>query len=170
MKKVVLGVAVSLDGFIEGPNGEYDWCFNDQDYGLTEFFNSVDTILMGRKTYEVALSNGGMDQWKGVTTYVFSNTIKTAPSVDVKLIRSMDEVDGILRKPGKDAWLYGGADLTTQFVNAGLVTELWLSIHPILLGSGKPLFQNIDGRKHLKLTESKTYETGLVSLKYSQSK
>lgn len=170
MRKIVLGVAVSLDGFIEGPNGEYDWCFNDQDYGLSDFFKSVDSIFMGRKTYEVAKSNGGMDQWKGVTTYLFSNTIDKAPSNDVKMVRSVDEVDGILKQPGKNIWLFGGAELTTAFVNRGLIDELWLSVHPILLGSGKPLFQNVDGRKLLKLTESKTYDSGLVSLKYEQIK
>lgn len=170
MRKVVLGVAVSLDGFIEGPNGEYDWCYTDQDYGLSEFFKSIDTIFMGRKSYEVAQSSAETNPWKGMTTYVFTNTIKESPTEDVKLIRSMNEVERILRQPGKNAWLFGGAELTTTFLNAGLIDELWLSVHPILLGSGKPLFQNIDGRKNLKLIESKTYDTGLVSLKYSQSK
>lgn len=170
MRKVVLGVAVSLDGFIEGPNGEYDWCYTDQDYGLSEFFKSIDTIFMGRKSYEVAQRSAETNPWKGMTTYVFTNTIKESPTEDVKLIRSMNEVERILRQPGKNAWLFGGAELTTAFLNAGLIDELWLSVHPILLGSGKPLFQNIDGRKNLKLIESKTYDTGLVSLKYSQSK
>ena len=169
MRKVILGLAVSLDGFIEGPNGEYDWCFTDQDYGLSEFFKSVDAIFMGRKSYEVASSTAETNPWKGMTTYLFSNTIAMPPANDVKLVRSMDEVAGILRQPGKDIWLFGGAELTTAFINAGLVHELWLSIHPILLGSGKPLFQNIDGRKNLKLIESRTYDSGLVSVKYAQT-
>lgn len=168
MRRIILGVAVSLDGFIEGPNGEYDWCFNDQDYGLSDFFKSVDTIVMGRKTYEVAAANGGMSQWKDVTTYVFTNTIEKAPSKDIVLVRGMDELKSIMNKPGKDIWLFGGAELTTAFLNAGLIDELWLSVHPILLGSGKALFQHINGRKPLKLVESKTYDTGLVSLKYTQ--
>ena len=170
MRKVVLGLAVSLDGFIEGPNGEYDWCFTDQDYGLTDFFKSINSIFMGRKSYDVANTTAETNPWKGMTTYLFTNTIDKAPSNDVKLVRSMDEVAGILRQPGKDIWLFGGAELTTVFINAGLIDELWLSIHPILLGSGKPLFQNINGRKQLKLVESKTYDSGLVSLKYSQMK
>lgn len=167
-RRIILGLAVSLDGFIEGPQGEYDWCFTDQDYGLTEFFKSVDTIFMGRKSFEVANASADTNPWKGMTTYVFSNTMDKPAGDDVKLIRSMNEVDKILKQPGKDIWLFGGAQLTTAFINAGLVDELWLSVHPILLGSGKPLFQNIDGRKGLKLIESRTYETGLVSLKYSQ--
>jgi dihydrofolate reductase len=170
MRRIILGLAVSLDGFIEGPNGEYDWCFTDQDYGLSEFFKKVDTIFMGRKSFEVASQSADTNPWKGMTTYLFSKTVDKAPSEDVKLVRSMDEVPAIISQPGKDIWLFGGAALTTEFINAGLIDELWLSVHPILLGSGKPLFQNINGRKHLKLVESKSYETGLVSLKYSQHK
>ncbi len=167
MRRIVLGLAVSLDGFIEGPNGEYDWCFTDQDYGLSEFFKGVDAIFMGRKSYELASQSAETNPWKGMTTYVFSKTIDKAPSKDVKLVRGMSEVASIIQQPGKDIWLFGGAELTTEFINAGLVDELWLSVHPILLGSGKPLFQNINGRKHLKLAESKAYDTGLVSLKYT---
>jgi dihydrofolate reductase len=168
MRRVILGLAVSLDGFIEGPNGEYDWCFTDQDYGLSSFFKSVDAIFMGRKSYEVANQTAETNPWKGMTTYLFSRTMDKSPSKDVKLVRGMDEVKSIISQPGKDIWLFGGAELTTAFLNASLVDELWLSVHPILLGSGKPLFQNINGRKPLKLVESKTYDTGLVSLKYTQ--
>lgn len=165
MRKVILELAVSLDGFIEGPNGEYDWCFNDQDYGLTEFFNGIDTIFMGRKSFEVSLKEN--NPWKGVTTYVFTNTLERSPSSDVKLIRSIDEVRSILRQPGKDIWLFGGAELVTQFIDAGFVDEIRMSVHPILLGSGKPLFHGINGRKKLKLVDVKTYDSGLVQLKYS---
>ena len=168
MRKVILNVAVSLDGLIEGPNGEYDWCFTDQDYGLTDFFKSIDTIFMGRKSYELALSNGGMNMWKGVKTYVFSNTIDKSSSEDVTILRSMDGVAGILREPGKNIWLFGGAELTTAFVNADLVDEMWLSVHPIVLGSGKALFKDISPRKHFKLFDTLVYDSGLVTLKYSQ--
>lgn len=167
MKKILLNVAVSLDGFIEGPNGEYDWCFNDQDYGLTPFFKGLDSIFMGRKSYEVSTKTADVNPWKGITTYVFSRTMDKSPSDDVKVVRGMDDVQSIIDQPGKDIWLFGGAELTTAFLNAGLIDELWLSVHPIVLGAGKPLFQNIDGRKHMKLVESKTYDTGLVSLKYT---
>jgi len=168
MRKVILNVAVSLDGLIEGPNGEYDWCFTDQDYGLTDFFNSIDTIFMGRKSYEVAQANGGMSMWKGVNTYVFSNTIDQSPSEEVKIIRSMKDVAGILQGPGKNIWLFGGAELTTAFIDDGLVDEMWLSVHPIVLGSGKPLFKNIHERKKFKLIDTLVYDSGLITLKYSQ--
>ncbi|SRR5690606_4209818 len=170
MRKVVLGVAVSLDGFIEGPNGEYDWCFTDQDYGMTDFMARIDTIFMGRKSYEVASAMAVPDDqkaWAGVKTYVFSNTLKSAPE-GTELVSGdiIAVVEKIKQTPGKDIWLFGGASLTTSFMNAGLVDELNLAVHPILLGKGKPLFSGIIQRIKTKLTETKPYDTGLVSLTY----
>ena len=167
MRKIILGLAVSLDSFIEGPNGEYDWCFTDQDYGMTEFFGNIDAIFMGRKSYDVSNQYDGPSPWKGMLTYVFSRTLKEVPP-DVRLINGdiRKEVESIRRQPGKDIWLFGGAELVSQLMNEHLVDELWLSVHPIILGSGKPLFQGITNRITTKLIESKTYETGLVSLKY----
>lgn len=167
MRKVILGLAISLDSLIEGPNGEYDWCFTDQDYGLTEFMDRIDTLIMGRKSYELVLRNGGESPWEGKKTYVFSTTLTSAEenieiiSGDVAL-----QMKAIKGKEGKDLWLFGGADLITQFANADLIDEYWLSIHPILLGKGKPLFHDLMDRKHLVLKEHKVYNSGLVSLTY----
>lgn len=168
MRKVILGLAVSLDGFIEGPNGEYDWCFTDQDYGMSGFFKQIDSLFMGRKSYELAQKMGGSSPWKGITSYVFSNTLKEVTGKDTRLVSGdlAKEVKALKAMPGKDIWLFGGASLTTSFINLKLVDELWLSVHPILLGTGKPLFQDIQGRKKLILLDTKTYDTGLVSLKY----
>lgn len=169
MRKVILGVAVSLDGFIEGPNGEYDWCFTDQDYGLTDFMNRIDAIVMGRKSFDIASAIEGPNPWKDVKTYVFSRTLTTVPS-NVEIVKGdlVKIITSLKQQPGKDLWLFGGAELTTGFVNAGLVDEFWLSVHPIILGSGKSLFNNISERKSLKLKEHKVYETGLVSLIYER--
>ena len=168
MRKIILGLAVSLDGFIEGPNGEYDWCFTDQDYGLSDFFKQIDTIFMGRKSYELAQRMEGENPWKGMTTYVFSNSLKEVKDENVKLITGDIEkqVNDVRKQPGKDIWMFGGAELLTYFVNNGWIDEYWLSVHPIILGAGKPLFQNIASRKKLRLTDHKIYETGLVSLRY----
>jgi dihydrofolate reductase len=169
MRKLILGLAVSLDSFIEGQNGEYDWCFTDQDYGLKEFFQRVDAIFMGRKSYEMAQKEGdnyGMDMPK-MKEYIFSNTLTEVK--DGAMLVSGDikaRVTQIKQEAGKDIWLFGGASLTNALMNMGLVDELWLSVHPILLGQGKPLFTGIDSRVSLTLLETKTYETGLVSLKY----
>jgi len=169
MRKVILGVAVSLDGFIEGPNGEYDWCFMDQDYGLKDFFKRIDTIFVGRKTYEMSLGmEGGPAGFPKFKEYVFSTTldkVKEGATLIRKDIKT--EVLRIKNEKGKDIWLFGGASLTTSLMNLKLVDELSLAVHPILLGSGKPLFNNIKGRIKLTLSDTKTYSTGLVSLTYN---
>lgn len=167
MKKIILGLAVSLDGYIEGPNGEIDWCFADQDYGMSSFLKGIDGILMGRKSWELAAAMGG-NPWKGVTTYVFSHTLKSVTDPNVKIISGnlKESVEMMRLEKGKDLWLFGGAELIASFVNEGLVDEYWLSVHPVLLGDGKRLFGNVLPRVTLKLVESKSYDTGLVSLRY----
>jgi dihydrofolate reductase len=172
MRKIILGLAVSLDGFIEGPNGEYDWCFTDQDYGMNDFFKRIDSVFIGRKSYEMSLGmEGGSDWMPKMKEYVFSNSLSTVKK-DAILVRGdiKAEVEKIKKEPGKDIWLFGGASLTASLMNLGLTDELWLSVHPILLGKGKPLFREIERRVHLKLIESKSYDTGLVSLKYEMKR
>lgn len=146
---------------------EYDWCFTDQDYGLTDFMNSVDTLFMGRKTYEMTqhAGGGGMPPMK---EYVFSNTLQSVKAgVTVVKGDTRDSVEKIKQEPGKDIWLFGGASLTTSMLNLNLLDELHLSIHPILLGGGKPLFRNLAGRINLQLQNSKEYSTGLIAVQYS---
>lgn len=170
MRKVILGVAVSLDGFIEGPNGEYDWCFTDQDYGLSEFFSRVDAMFIGRKSYEL-MNKIGADAVPGMpqlTEYVFSNSLSQVKEGAMLINGDIaPQVREIVNEPGKDIWLFGGSSLVTSLMNIGFVHELWLSVHPIVLGKGKPLFNDIDKRIGLELLKSKTYDTGLVSLTYS---
>ena len=102
-----------------------------------------------------------------MTEYVFSNTLKQVKKGAVLISgNSIAEARKIKDQAGKDIWLYGGASLTDALMKEGLVDELWLSVHPILLGNGKPLFRPQDQRTPLTLLESKTYETGLVSLRY----
>ena len=172
MRKVILGLAVSLDGFIEGPNGEYDWCFTDQDYGLNEFFKRIDSIFVGRKSYEMSLGmEEGISGFPKFKEYVFSTTLNSVKE-GVTLVKGniYDEVTKIKNEPGKDIWLFGGAELTASLMNLGLVDEIGLAVHPILLGAGKPLFSNIKERIHLKLIDTKTYSTGLVYLTYGLEK
>jgi dihydrofolate reductase len=170
MRKVILGVAVSLDGFIEGPNGEYDWCFTDQDYGLSDFLKRVDAMFLGRKTYELTLTmtDIGNSDFSKLKEYIFSTTLDKVKE-GATLIKGdiKTEVEKIKNEKGKDIWLFGGAQLTTSLLNLGLVDELSLAVHPILLGSGKPLFSNIKDRINLTLVDTKTFSTGLVSLTYT---
>ena len=169
MRKVILSVAVSLDGFIEGPNGEYDWCFIDQDYNFNEFFQRLDTIFVGRKTYEMSSEmEGGPAGFPKFKEYVFSNTLDKVKE-GATLIRGdiESEVEKIKKEKGKDIWLFGGTGLTTSLLNLGLIDELSLAVHPIILSAGKPLFHNIEQRISLELLDTKTYSTGLVSLAYA---
>lgn len=169
MRKVVLQLAVSLDGFIEGPNGEYDWCFTDQDYGMTDFFQRIDSVFYGRKSYELMLSMGdvaipGMPK---LSEYVFSTTLKEVKPGAILINRDIEaEVRRLKNKPSKDIWLFGGARLTTSLLNLGLVDEMSLAVHPIILGGGTPLFQQIANRISLNLVDTKRYASGLVSLTY----
>jgi dihydrofolate reductase len=170
MRKVILGLAVSLDGFIEGPNGEYDWCFTDQDYGLSDFFKQVDTVFMGRKSYELTQNMEGGSGLPPMKEYVFSNTLEQVREGSILVKGDIKkQVAKIKREERNDIWLFGGASLTSSLMNDELVDEIWLSVHPILLGAGKPLFQGIKKRITLMLTETKAYNTGLVSLKYTFS-
>ncbi len=172
MRKLILNLAVSLDGYIEGPNGEYDWCFTDQDYGLTDFFKRIDTLFIGRKTYEMAQTAQSMEEAGGAgfpkfKEFIFSTTLDKVKDGATLIKRDIKtEVEKIKKDKGKDIWLFGGAGLTSSLMNLNLVDEIQLSVHPILLGGGKSLFQNIKDRIILKLVDTKNYSTGLVSLTY----
>jgi dihydrofolate reductase len=169
MRKIVLGLAASLDNRIEGPNGEYDWCFTDQDYGMNEFLNSIDAIFFGRKSYEMMLkAPGGEEMFKGKTNYVFSTDVKLQYADANVVSEDVESTVSMLKsQPGKNIWLFGGAVLAKSLLQWQLVDELWISVHPIILGKGKVLFDNLESRVHTKLIESKAYNTGLVSLRYA---
>ena len=174
MRKVILQLAVSLDGFIEGPNGEYDWCFTDQDYGMTDFFQRIDSVFYGRKSYELTLSMGesidesAMPAFPKLTEYVFSTTLQQVKPGAILVKGDIEEkVRRIKDEPGKDIWLFGGASLTASLMNLGLVDEISLAVHPIILGDGKPLFSQIASRIALTLMDTKRYSSGLVSLTYA---
>ncbi len=172
MRKIILGVAVSLDGFIEGPNGEYDWCLTDQDYGMTDFVKRIDAIFYGRKSYEMMI---GMEQTENpfakIKSYVFSNTLlKPYPNTELISNDMVAKVNELKYQAGKDIWLWGGASLVTSFMNVGLIDEMNLAVHPIALGAGKALFNDIHERKHFTLRSSEAYSTGLVMLTYEAKK
>lgn len=166
MRKIILNVAVSLDGFIEGPNGEYDWCFTDGDYGMKEFLDGTDAIFFGRKSYELFIASFS-HMWNDKKHYVFSSTLKYLQTEAVLINENIEpKVWEIKKEDGKNIWLFGGASLTTSLLNAGLIDGFVLAIHPIILGQGKALFNGINKRIWLQLTGSKTYETGLVQNMY----
>ena len=174
MRKLILQLAVSLDGFIEGPNGEYDWCFTDQDYGMTDFFKSINGVFYGRKSYELANSmnvsneDAAFPDLPKLKEYVFSTTLQQVKPGAVLIKDNVEaEVRRIKSESGKNIWLYGGASLTTSLLNLQLVDKISLAVHPIILGAGKPLFQQIKKRLSLNLIDNKSYSSGLVALTYS---
>jgi dihydrofolate reductase len=170
MRKIILSVAITLDGFIEGPNGEYDWCFTDQNYGLDDLLNRVDTAFLGRKTYELTKSMNSNDEsgLPDLKQYIFSTTMSQVKEGE-KLISGniQTEVEKIKNDKGKDIWLFGGASLSASLLNLKLVDEISLAVHPLLLGQGKLLFNNIKQRINLSLIGSQSYSTGLVTLNYN---
>ncbi len=168
-RKIILEVAVSLDGLIEGPHGEYDWCFNDQEYGLEDFVKRIDTIFFGRKSYDVMqkeIEKSGQNPFPGIESYVFSTTLTKVAGAHVIGSDFIHVVSKIKKEAGKDIWLFGGAVLVASLLNAGLVDEISMAVHPIILGTGKPLFQGVNGRIKTQLIDSKSYSTGLISLHY----
>lgn len=177
-RRVILDLAVTLDGFIEGPNGEVDWCIMDPDMDFNKFLNQIDTILYGRKSYDIwgqyipknEDSDIDKEMWKLVHSkekYVFSRTQKETDNRAILINGNIvEEVNRLKKKPGRDIWLYGGSSLITTFINLGLVDELRLSVHPIILGEGKPLFIDINKRINLQIVETKKFSSDVVQLIY----
>lgn len=177
-RRIILDVAVTLDGFIEGKNGEVDWCIMDPEMGFIDFLHQIDTIFYGRKSYEQwgqltpesEQSVTEKEMWELVhrkEKYVFSKTQKGSDHQVIYINdHILEEVNKLKKKPGKDIWLYGGASLITTFINLGLVDELRLSVHPVILGEGKPLFIAIKQRLPLKMVKTRTFSSGVVQLIY----
>ncbi len=176
-RKVILDLAVTLDGFIEGKNGEVDWCIMDPEMEFDKFLNSIDTIFYGRKSYDLwgqfvpdTMDDAEREMWKLVhrkKKVVFSKTQKGNDNQAIFINHHIpEEVAKLKSKPGKDIWLYGGASLITTFIHLGLIDEFRLSVHPVILGEGKPLFVNFKQRLNLKLVDTNTFSSGVVQLIY----
>lgn len=177
-RKIILDLAVTLDGFIEGKNGEVDWCIMDPEMEFTNFLNQIDTILYGRKSYDlwgnyipsIDDSETDREMWSLVHSkekYVFSKTQTNADNKAKYINKNIvEEVNKLKEKPGKDIWLYGGSSLITSFINLGLVDEFRLSIHPVILGEGKSLFVDIKQRKNLNMMKTRTFSSGVVQVIY----
>jgi dihydrofolate reductase len=170
MRKVILGLGMSLDGYIARPDGAVDFLFMPKDYSMGPFFKTIDTEVMGRKTYEVALKLGGTFGGTQTKSYVFSRKLPPGDRDGVTFVNeSPSALIGELRKRrGKNIWLMGGGELAHQFLKEDLVDELYLGIVPVLLGEGIPLFPGVLPQREFSLLENKTYSKGLISLKYTR--
>jgi dihydrofolate reductase len=169
MRRIRYSVAMSLDGYIAGPKGEADWIIMDPDIDFRAIFNAFDTVLLGRKTYEVTRQQGGGGAMPGMQAYVFSRTLNQADCPGVVVSANPQEtLTALKQKPGKDRWLFGGGDLFRSLLDLGMVDSVEVAIIPVLLGGGLPLLPHPAKLAKLKLTTHKIYEkTGTVSLEYA---
>lgn len=181
MKKVILDLAVTLDGFIEGPNGEIDWCIMDEDMNFDGFISSIDTIFYGRVSYDTwgnfqPETNADPIErriWQGIHSknkFVFSSQRRQDEKATFISSDIANKVVEIKKQEGKDIWLYGGASLIKTFINLGLIDIYRISVHPIALGSGKPLFENLKERIRLNLIKTNVFKSGVAQLVYEPEK
>ncbi len=177
-RKIIVHVAVSADGFIARRDGAFDWLDRPHpkhNYGMDGFYQSIDTILWGRRTCDMALDFqkrgvAGAAFDTRVNNYVFTHTLPTEPPpASVQFIdRPIKEFAAELRsQPGKDVWIMGGAGIIGSFLDAGEVDEFLLTVIPVFIGEGIPLMAPRQRTVELKLIASKAFEDGVVTLHYS---
>jgi len=134
---------------------------------MTEFLDRIDTIFFGRKSYE-QLTQHAPTAFLDKKKVVFSKTIKSEYGNFKVISENIEEaIQEIRNQPGKDIWLFGGGVFASNLLNLNLVDELMISVHPLILGKGKPLFVDIPDRIKLKLMDNKTFSSGLVQLFYA---
>lgn len=165
-RKIVLYTACSLDGMIAGPNDELDWLYEEGDYGYEEFYDSIDTTLMGNGTYKVIQTLGEFP-YHGKHNFVFTNAIMVPNENEpVSYVKGdvIPFVESLLELDGSNIWLVGGGEINTMLLDAGLIDDMILSIHPIVLGKGKPLFAGDATTTDFRTKSAKKYKSGLVQI------
>jgi dihydrofolate reductase len=173
MRRIVLGLGISLDGYIARPDGSVDFLFMPKDYSMGPFFKTIDTAIMGRKTYEAGLRmNGGKFDSYGLTCYVFSRTLPPGECPGVTIVKESPKsfVESLRKGIGKNIWLMGGGELAREFLKDDLIDEVYLGIVPTLIGEGIPLFPSGFPQREFSLLENKTYGKGLIALKYARAR
>jgi dihydrofolate reductase len=174
MRKIIVYIATSADGFIARPDGDVSWLDRPKsagDYGMGAFYKTIDTTLMGRKTYDIGRKLG-QESYPGKKNYVFSRTHDVGESMGVEFVaRSAGAFARRLRGvEGKDIWLVGGGELVGSFLDAGEIDELVIHVVPTLIGEGIPLLHPRHRSVPLNLLSSRAFPDGVVRLHYAVSK
>lgn len=189
MRKIISAMQVTLDGFIEGPNGELDWV-ETWDDPYDDLYSQIDTCIIGRGMY-----SGYEQYWRAILAdpaailpfsgkvaskdeidyahfadktphIVLSKTLEKVDWKNTRILRDIDEIQKLKQQSGKDIYAVGGASLVSSLMNFGLLDELRLVVHPLILGGGKALFKDVNERHTLTLLDSKPLKSGKVSLNY----
>ncbi|WP_179361927.1 dihydrofolate reductase family protein [Nitrosopumilus oxyclinae] len=164
MRKIVLFIASSLDGYIAKNDGGVDWLPVRCSSGYDDFYKSIDTVIMGKKTYSQILTFGAYP-YKDKKSYVLTRN-DTSSNNDIRFVNDVEKLTkNLLTSSGSDIWLVGGAEIITTFMNLGLIDEIILSIIPVVLGSGVPLFNKIQKETKFQLIKTTEYDA-LVELHY----
>ncbi len=170
MRRLRYQVATSLDGYIAGPNGEFDWIVMDPDIDFAALYAQFDTAVMGRKTFLATLQQGGSVTMPGLDVVVFSRTLRPAdyPAVSIVDSELAESVRSLKATPGKDIWLFGGGELFRTLLEAGLVDTVEPAVVPVLLGEGIPMLPSPGPRTKLSLSRHRLYpKSGIVLLEYT---
>ncbi len=168
MRQLRYSVATSLDGFIAGPNGEYDWIVIDPDIDFTSMYDAFGGLVMGRRSYDVFAATGGAMGEEPLPTYVYSRSLPEGPRGGVTIVRdAASHVARLKQAEGKPLWLWGGSNLFGEMAAAGLVDGIDVAIVPVILGSGIPLMDPSGPRLPLHLRAHRLYpKTGTLYLEY----
>jgi dihydrofolate reductase len=172
MRKVTFGGAPSLDGYFARKNDAVDWLVWSEEAAtvMSAYWNTIDTIVMGRKTYEAGLkmTKGKGNPYSGMKSYVFSRTLKSQKQRDLEIVASdaVQFVKRLKKAAGKDICVMGGGELARSLFDADLIDEIGFNIHPVLLGSGIPLFHEMKRQVDLELLECKRFKNGCVYVSY----
>jgi len=181
MRKVIVSMMVTLDGFFAGPNGEIDWHVVDEEFNeyADDLLSSVDTLLFGRVTYQLmadywpspsATTDDPIiaDKMNQLHKIAFSRTLEKVEWNNSRLVKGniAEEMAKLKQQPGKDMAIFGSGSIVSTFTQRGLIDEYRIIVNPVVLGNGKPLFKGIHDKLNLKLLKTKTFRSGNVMLCY----